>query len=430
MLGMGSLAAVETTSPPRTRWTAPPALVPLWSAAAAFGAYFCMYGFRKPFTASTYDAVAIGALDYKTLLVVAQVLGYTLSKFVGIRVIAEMPGSRRAAAFLTLIAGAQSALLVFAVVPPPWGAALLFVNGLFLGMVFGLVLGFLEGRQVTEVLTAVLCASFILGDGFTKSVGAALLAAGVTEAWMPSVAGIAFVLPLVSFIWMLGRIPPPSAEDVLRRQERVPMNRTARREFFRRYAAGLVPLVVMYLLVTILRSLRADFAPEIWQGLGAAADASRYTTSELVVAASVIFITALSFLIRNNRAAFFAALAASLVGVALVGAATLALRYQAIDGFTFMVLVGSGLYLPYVAVHTTLFERLIAMTRERGNIGFLMYVADACGYLGYAAVACGKLFFHADGSMLDFFATASLIASTASIVLLAAAWRYFGIAKR
>ena len=51
-----------------------------------------------------------------------------------------------------------------------------------------------------------------------------------------------------------------------------------------------------------------------------------------------------------------------------------------------MVLHGLGLYLPYVAVHTTIFERLIAMTRDRGNIGYLMYLADAFGYLGYVVV--------------------------------------------
>lgn len=51
-----------------------------------------------------------------------------------------------------------------------------------------------------------------------------------------------------------------------------------------------------------------------------------------------------------------------------------------------MVLIGAGLYLPYVAVHTTIFERLIALTRDRGNMGFLMYVVDSLGYLGYVAV--------------------------------------------
>jgi hypothetical protein len=51
-----------------------------------------------------------------------------------------------------------------------------------------------------------------------------------------------------------------------------------------------------------------------------------------------------------------------------------------------MVLVGAGLYLPYVAVHTTVFERLIALTRDRGNLGFLMYLVDSIGYMAYVVV--------------------------------------------
>jgi hypothetical protein len=35
-------------------------------------------------------------------------------------------------------------------------------------------------------------------------------------------------------------------------------------------------------------------------------------------------------------------------------------------------------------------ERLMAMTRDRGNIGYRMYLADAFGYLGYAAGDLGR----------------------------------------
>ena len=108
----------------------------------------------------------------------AQVLGYTAAKFIGIRVIAEMPPERRAAGILVLIGMAEAALVLFGIAPPPLHVGCLFLNGLSLGMVFGLVIGFLEGRRNTEVLTAGLCASFILADGATKSVGTWLLNQG------------------------------------------------------------------------------------------------------------------------------------------------------------------------------------------------------------------------------------------------------------
>ena len=101
----------------------------------------------------------------KTVLVTAQVLGYTAAKFIGIRVIAEMPPQRRAAGILVLIGMAEVALVLFGMAPPPLHVACLFLNGLSLGMVFGLVIGFLEGRRNTEPLAAGLCTSFILADG-------------------------------------------------------------------------------------------------------------------------------------------------------------------------------------------------------------------------------------------------------------------------
>src|SRR5205807_8744528 len=94
--------------------------------AAAFTAYFCMYGFRKPFTAADYEGDFLGGVGYKTVLVTAQVLGYTASKFIGIKVIAEMRPERRAAWLLGLIGLAELALVLFAVVPPPYNFPPLF----------------------------------------------------------------------------------------------------------------------------------------------------------------------------------------------------------------------------------------------------------------------------------------------------------------
>src|SRR5581483_3095364 len=222
----------------------------------------------KPFTAADFAGATAWGFDFKTLLVVSQVLGYMLSKFIGIKVISEAPPQRRATLILVLVGMAELALVLFGLVPRPWNAVLLFFNGLPLGMVYGLIIGFLEGRRLTEALTAGLCVSFILADGITKSVGAWLLARGVTEDWMPSMAGAIFAVPLVVVVAMLTRIPPPSAADVEARTLRPPLTRRERWALFGRHATGLSLLCGVYLAVTILRSVRADFAPELWRGLG------------------------------------------------------------------------------------------------------------------------------------------------------------------
>ena len=49
--------------------------------AVAFGAYFCMYAFRKPFSVGVFegqvDLPVLPAIDYKILLIIFQVMGYT-----------------------------------------------------------------------------------------------------------------------------------------------------------------------------------------------------------------------------------------------------------------------------------------------------------------------------------------------------------------
>lgn len=397
----------------------------LWAGVAAFGCYFCMYAFRKPFTAAGFKDAALWGIDYKVILVTAQVFGYTLSKFLGIKIIAEMQADKRGVWIVGLVSMALAALVGFGLAPRPWNAAFLFLNGLPLGMIFGLVLGYLEGRRLTEALTAMLCISFIAADGVTKSVGTWLLNQGVPEDWMPAAAGSLFLLPLCVCVWMLKRIPLPTQRDVAARTQRQAMNRADRFAFLSRFGVGIAMLATVYLLVTILRSVRADFGPEIWVHLGGISDEGVFTRTELWVSLGVLLINGSAFLIANNRGAFFAALLTCGLGLGLLAVALVGLQSKWIDGFWFMVLVGLGLYLPYVAFHTTVFERMLAMTRQVGNIGFLMYVVDATGYLGYVGVMVAKNFTGVRGNVLDLLISIAWTTIVVSgLCLVGAAW-YF-----
>ncbi len=383
-------------------WLRQPWFLTLWCVLAAFGTCACTYGFRKPFTAGGYTDTSFGS-QLKVWLVTAQVLGYMVSKFIGIKVIAEMTPARRAKALLLMVGAAEIALVLFALTPPPYNAIWMFANGLPLGLVFGLVLGFIEGRRMTEIFIAGLCASFILADGVAKSVGAWLLAAGVSERWMPGAAGLIFAGPLLVFAWMLQHIPAPDARDVAARSKRTPMTGAERLAMIRRHGVGLLALVAAYLLMTVLRSVRADFAPEIWKGLGLGNPSAVFTQSETFVALGVIVANGALVLVRDNRRAFLAALIISCAALCVALLSLAGQRSGVLSPFVFMVLLGVGLYVPYVAVHTTIFERLIALTREPGNMSYLMYLADAAGYLGYAGLMLGRSAFPAQENFLAFF---------------------------
>jgi hypothetical protein len=236
---------------------------------------------------------------------------------------------------------------------------------------------------------------------------------------------VLFAPPLLIFVWMLSRIPPPDAEDEAHRVERRPLQRPQRRALLLRYWPGLAGLVGAYLVITVARSIRADFAPELWRGLGISAAPTTFAISETWVALGVLAANGLSVLVADNRRAFFASLAVGMAGAAIMMAALMAQPLGHVSPLVFMVLMGLGLYLPYVAMHTTVFERLIAMTRERGNLGFLMYVADSVGYLGYVAVLIGRQVVSPGHSFLQFFIVACWLIAALACVSLAASWLWF-----
>lgn len=118
---------------------APQWLFVLFAITATFGTYSCMYAFRKPFAVATFKGLQYWGIDYKILLITSQVMGYTLSKFIGIKVVSEMSSESRIFNIRLYIVLAGVALFCFAVIPPPYNIIFLFLNGLPLGMVWGLV---------------------------------------------------------------------------------------------------------------------------------------------------------------------------------------------------------------------------------------------------------------------------------------------------
>ena len=134
----------------------PYSAISVMAAVSAFGAYTSMYAFRKAFAAGTFTGQQYFHVDYKVWLVIAQVIGYTLSKFYGIKFISELKPGQRAKSIFGLIGFSWFALLLFAIIPAPYNIICLFLNGFPLGMIWGLVFSYLEGRKSTEFMAAVL----------------------------------------------------------------------------------------------------------------------------------------------------------------------------------------------------------------------------------------------------------------------------------
>jgi MFS-type transporter involved in bile tolerance (Atg22 family) len=94
----------------------------------------------------------------------------------------------------------------------------------------------------------------------------------------------------------------------------------------------------------------------------------------------------LLILVRKNLKAFSIIHIMIIFGCVLIGAATILFALGLISPMVWMTLAGLGLYLGYVPYNAVFFERLLASFHYKGNVGFLIYVADSMGYLGSVSV--------------------------------------------
>ncbi|MGE3544687.1 MAG: DUF5690 family protein [Kofleriaceae bacterium] len=397
----------------------------VYAVLAAFTTYFCMYSFRKAFAAAPFEGASVGALDLKSALIIGQLIGYALSKLLGIKVNSEMPPGRRAWALVLLIGWAELALVAFAMLPPTGKVVAMFLNGLPLGTVWGVVFSFLEGRRTSEVLGAGLSCAYVVASGAVKSVGAMLLAAGVSEAWMPATTGLLFLPAFLLAVRGLSLLPAPSADDVAARVQRQPMSATERRSFVVRYLPGLLLLVVVYLFLTAYRDFRDNFAAEIWADLGEPGQVSKFTLTEIPIALSVMLVLGLLYLVKDNQRGVLFTYVIMIAGSLLVGVATLLFDAGIIGPMAWMTLVGLGLYLGYVPYGCVLFDRTIASLRVVATAVFLIYVSDAVAYGGSVAIVLYKQLGQAEISKLVFFRQFSYATSVVCTVCFSIACVYF-----
>jgi MFS family permease len=402
--------------------------VSVLAAISGFGTYTCMYSFRKAFAAGTFSHQHLQYfhVDYKVWLVIAQVLGYTLSKFYGIRFIAESAGkNNRSKYILTLIGISWLALFAFAIVPAPWNIICLFINGFPLGLIWGLMFAYMEGRKSTEFIAAVVSVSLVFASGFVKTVGRTLMSGlHVNEYWMPFLTGAVFVLPLLLFVFLLELLPPPTPEDVKLRTKRVPMNAAERKQFLLRFLPGILLTLVLYVMLTMMRDVRDNFEVEIWASLGNK-DNTIYAKIDTFISIIVLVAMSLLILIKKNMRAFSVIHLMIIAGCLFIGGGTLLFNLKLIGPITWMTMAGLGLYMGYIPYNAIFFERMIATFHYKSNVGFIIYVADSLGYLGSVCVLLVKELGRPSISWGEFFRESLMIVAIAGTISATLSWIYF-----
>lgn len=398
----------------------------LYAAVVVFLAYTMIFGYRKTFTVATFDGLTIAGYSYKTILVISQMLGYLLAKFYGIKYISELKRTGRGKIILLLTGISWLSWLLFAVFPMPYNIVFLFVNGFPLGMLWGVVFSYVEGRRSTDFIGAALAVSFIFASGFVKSVGAWLMAEfGISEFWMPFYTGLVFCIPLVFFVFLMERIPQPSEEDIEYRAERVAMTADDRKKFIRDFLGGIIACVLIYCFATIFRDIRDNFSAEMWKEMGFFNQPALFSKTETPITIIVLVLIGSMVMIKNNFLALKTAHWFIVIGFVIAGVSTLIFKYNQLSPIAWMTLVGLGLYMVYIPFNAIFFDRLISTFKYASNVGFLIYIADAFGYVGSIGVLLSKEIFKVKLNWVTFFSSSVMILSVVGVLLTFYSLYYF-----
>ncbi|MEI7960515.1 MAG: DUF5690 family protein [Chitinophagaceae bacterium] len=400
--------------------------IALYAALVSFGTYVFIFGFRKSFTVCTFDGMTFGPIAYKTALVISQMLGYLLAKFYGIRFISGMQKVNRYKIIFLLTGIAWAAWLLFAVVPAPYNVVFLFINGFPLGMLWGVVFSYVEGRRSTDFIGAALAVSFIFSAGWVKSVGGWLmLQFHISEFWVPFCTGLVFALPLVICVYGLEKVPPPSPEDELLRAQRIPMTGADRKSLLLQYLPGIIAFVVIYLFATIFRDIRDNFSADMWKEMGYGSKPEVFTQTEIPITIFILILMGAVVVLKNSFKALMVAHVFILFGFIIAGTSTYFFTHQLLAPFWWMLWVGLGLYLVYIPFNSIFFDRLIAAFSMKGNVGFFIYLADSVGYVGSVGVMLFKEGMKVQLKWTQFFSQSVMILSLVGVFITLYAMYYF-----
>lgn len=396
------------------------ALLILWAGGAALLSYSLVYALRKPYTAASFEGLTFMGSDYKVAVTTIQILGYVIAKFFGIKIISELKKENRFRFFVGSAILAELALVGFGLLEAPYNIAAMFVNGLSLGCMWGVIFSFIEGRKVTDILASLLGVSMVFSSGVAKSFGLfAMNEMQIDQFWMPAVIG-GFALPLLVFMgYMLKRLPQPTAEDIALRNERVVLDGKGRVALFRKYAPILTLLFIGNFMLLVLRDIKEDFLVNI---LDMSNQSSWFFARiDTIVTLIILGIFALFAFFRSNIRALL-----WLMTLVIAGCLTMtyvSFHYETLDlkPVTWLFIQSLSLYIAYLTFQTIFFDRFIACFRIKGNVGFFIALIDFIGYLGTVTLLSTKEFLNIE---LEWFALfnhiAGFVGATCSILFIVA----------
>lgn len=392
------------------------ALFILWAGGAVLLSYSLVYALRKPYTAASFTDFDLFGIDYKIAVTTIQILGYLIAKFVGIKLISELKRERRFKFFISSVVVAQASLIAFGMIEAPYNAFAMFLNGLSLGCMWGVIFSFIEGRRVTDILASLLGISIVFSSGLAKSVGLYVMnEVHVDQFWMPALIG-AVALPLLLFLgWALKKLPHPNETDIAHKTERVAINGQQRKDIFRNYMPILLMLFAANFMLLVLRDIKEDFLVNIID----MSNQSSWLFAQVdsIVTLIILGLFGLMIFVKSNIKALMILL--SLVTLSTLAMSYVSLNHQTLDlnPIVWLFTQSLSLYIAYLTFQTIFFDRFIACFKFKGNVGYFIAMIDFIGYTGTVLVLFSKELFQIQTNWFELYNVMSAFVGIASSVL-------------
>eukprot|EP00736_Rhodelphis_marinus_P013491 Rmarinus@m.13031 len=347
-------------------------------------AYFSMYGVRKTYSAGEYEDEDGLGLELKTGIALMNTAGYATGKIAAVPVLSSISPRYRFTMLVATYLLALLGLLAFAILPNIGKLLIMYLHGIPLAWVWGLVYQSLEGRTMSDALGAGLCFSFIVASGAVKSLGTLLIDSGVDEYWMPFLGGVLFFPSYVMSCYIVEKQPPPTKAEAESKSVRRPLTSEEKKQFLVEYGIGIVILTLEYIVLSAFRDYRDLFSPEIWKELNDGDDtpSAIFTLTEIPVGIVSLLPLAMMTKLTNDMMAFKALLGIMALGCQASAIFTLLFEADFVGPEVWMISMGAALYFIYVPYNCILFDRMFAAFKVEGTCVFVMYLSDSAGYLG------------------------------------------------
>ena len=276
------------------------------------------------------------------------------------------------------------------------------------------------------MLALILSINFIFSFGVAKSLSRMSIETWkVPEIYTSFVTGLLYIPLLLLAVWMLTKIPPPSAAESESRGERVPLNGQQRKQLFRQFFVGLAAITFINLLLTILRDVKDNYAVEILRVVKPSFKPAIFAQMETIAAVIVLLLLLLLAAFKNHFRSIAAHHVAIGCGLLTILLSAWLLQQRIFDPVFNLVLNTIGVYVCYNTLQCLFLDRFIAAFKIKGNIGFFFYFMDSIGYLGSCFIIVNKEILNARVNWLNYFLAISFILGSLGLISIVISWLYF-----